>query len=85
MTSLFPWWQDIWASSWSVGEPQSEGGTFLRVLSASLVSPHLTGVGVGAFTCLTGDGDCWRPAATLATSRVGDLEVGLGRTLGGAL
>lgn len=31
-------------------------------------STHLTGVGVGAFTCLTGDGDCWRPPVTLVTS-----------------
>ena len=48
-------------------------------------STHLTGVGVGAFTCLTGDGDCWRPPATLATSEVGDLDAGLGGTLGGVL
>lgn len=65
-------------------QPQSESGTFARVKD-SLRSAHLTGVGTGAFTCLTGDGDCWRPAATLATRGVGDLEVGLGRTLGGAL
>lgn len=49
------------------------------------MSAHLAGVGAGAFTCLTGDGDCWRPAATLDTSGVGDLEVGLGRILGGVL
>lgn len=50
-------------------------------------SSYLTGVGVGAFTCRTGEGDCWRPPATLATSDggVGDLEVGLGGTLGGVL
>ncbi|KAG7276466.1 hypothetical protein CRUP_033904 [Coryphaenoides rupestris] len=36
----------------------------------------LAGVGVGAFTCRTGEGDCWRPPATLATSDggVGDFE-----------
>ena len=50
-------------------------------------STHLTGAGVGAFTCLTGDGDCWRPPVTLATSEacVGDLDAGLGGTLGGVL
>lgn len=67
------------------GEPQSESGSCLRAEGSSLVPTHLTGVGVGAFTCRTGDGDCWRPAATLATSGVGDLGAGLGRTRGGAL
>lgn len=50
-------------------------------------STHLTGVGVGALTCLTGEGDWWRPPATLATrdDGVGDLDVGLGGTRGGVL
>lgn len=50
-------------------------------------STHLTGVGVGALTCLTGEGDWWRPPVTLATrdAGVGDLDVGLGGTLGGVL
>lgn len=64
-----------------------EGGNCsFKILSYSRQSStHLTGVGVGAFTCLTGDGDCWRPPATLATSEVGDLDAGLGGTLGGVL
>lgn len=42
---------------------------------------------MGAFTCLTGEGDCWRPPAILGTSKgcVGDLEAGFGGTLGGVL
>lgn len=42
---------------------------------------------MGAFTCLTGDGDCWRPPVTLETNEggVGDLDVGFGGTLGGVL
>lgn len=48
---------------------------------------HLMGVGVGAFTCLTGDGDCCRPPVTLVTSDgwIGDLDDGLGGILGGVL
>ena len=45
----------------------------------------LTGVGVGPFTCLTGEGDCWRPPVTLETKDGGDLEVGFGGTRGGVL
>lgn len=32
---------------------------------------YLTGVGVGAFTCLTGEGDWWRPAETFVTAEAG--------------
>lgn len=46
---------------------------------------YLTGVGVGPFTCLTGEGDCCRPPATLETKDGGDLEVGFGGTRGGVL
>lgn len=46
---------------------------------------YLTGVGVGPFTCLTGEGDCWRPPVTLETKDGGDLEVGFGGTRGGVL
>lgn len=46
---------------------------------------YLTGVGVGPFTCLTGEGDCWRPPVTLETNDGGDLEVGFGGTRGGVL
>ena len=53
---------------------------------ACLISMHyLTGAGVGAFTCRTGEGDWWRPPVTLETIEGGDLEVGLGGTLGGVL
>lgn len=46
---------------------------------------YLTGVGVGPFTRLTGEGDCWRPPVTLETKDGGDLEVGFGGTRGGVL
>lgn len=48
---------------------------------------HLEGVGVGALTCLTGEGDWWRPPVTLTTrdAGVGDLDVGFGGTRGGVL
>lgn len=55
---------------------------------------YLTGDGVGARTCLTGDrecligdGDCWRASCALAAmdGGVGDLDLGLGGILGGAL
>ena len=58
----------------------------LTVGMACLISMHyLTGAGVGAFTCRTGEGDWWRPPVTLETIEGGDLEVGLGGTLGGVL
>lgn len=55
---------------------------------------YLTGEGVGALTCLTGDGDCltgdgdccraiW--AFAVITGGVGDFDVGLGGIRGGAL
>lgn len=55
---------------------------------------YLTGDGVGARTCLTGegecligDGDCWRANCALAAmdGGVGDLDFGLGGILGGVL
>lgn len=46
---------------------------------------YLTGVGVGPLTWRTGEGDCWRPPVDLDRKEGGDLEVGLGGTLGGVL
>lgn len=48
---------------------------------------YLTGVGVGALTCLTGEGDWWRAAATFETAEAGggDIEVGFPGTRGGVL
>lgn len=55
---------------------------------------YLTGDGVGALTCLTGegecligDGDCCRAICVLAAMEggVGDLDFGLGGILGGVL
>lgn len=52
---------------------------------SDLAASHLTGVGVGPFTCLTGEGDCCRPAVTLVTKEGGDFEVGFGGMRGGVL
>lgn len=58
----------------------------------SLKQLYLTGDGVGARTCLTGegecligDGDCCRANCALADGGVGDLDFGLGGILGGVL
>lgn len=44
-------------------------------------------MGVGALTCLTGEGDWWRVAVTFETAEagVGDNEVGFPGTRGGVL
>lgn len=43
------------------------------------------GAGDGAFTCLTGEGDCCRPPIILEIKEGGDLEVGFGGMRGGVL
>lgn len=88
---LLPRRQDVASTHyWPEGR---DGETSRHMTSHSRVhriqrgSTHLTGVGVGALTCLTGEGDWWRPPVTLATrdAGVGDLDMGLGGTLGGVL
>ena len=64
---------------------QRQHGELAHVLPPQPTDDHLTGAGDGAFTCLTGDGDCCRPPIILETKDGGDLEVGFGGMRGGVL